>query len=151
MAPPRLCCAPGALPADPGVDMRGAGCPGVCLGVSGLARWALAPWARPAGLGVAPGILLQRPAAAAAASAGSRAASPSPRQAGSPASSSCRGQRCCLMAQLQNSSNRIWPPPFLSRHQRSECQTPNRAMQAGAERVGIIRTCRSRGKRPPRP
>ena len=124
IAPTRLCWMPGALPADPGVDMRGVVWPGVRLGGSGLGRWALPPWLlRPGkGLGVAAGILLPRPAAAGAAT-GSSAASPSLTQAIRPASSFSTPRRC-LMAQLQNSSNRIWPPSFLSSHQRSESQAP---------------------------
>ena len=121
MAPLSFGTAPAALPADPGVDRRGVCGPGVRRGGSGLTPWALAPWLRPTGLGVAPRILLPRPATAPTA-AGSRATSPSPPHADCPAASSCRELRCCLMAQLQNSSKRIWPPSFLSRHHQSKPQ-----------------------------
>ena len=67
MPPLPFCCAPEALPADPGVVRRGASGPGVRRGGSGLAPCALVPW--PTGLGVAPSTLLPRPAAAAAAAA----------------------------------------------------------------------------------
>ena len=119
MAPPPLCSAPKALPADPGVDRRGVGWPGVRRGGSGLAPWALAPWLRPTGLGLAPRTLLPRPGVnAAAATTGLTATSARlpPMMADGPPASPSWVHRCCLMAQVQNSSNRICPPPFL-RHQ----------------------------------